>query len=126
MAPNYRTQYDKTPLKRAPCKFYDTLKVVLSVAGDQYLTTGWKALAGRPELEISAEKFAEFERAQDPASQFLHYLVFEHPRQNEMTVERLEELARKINNVKIIQEFSAIKKELHQQKLRQGGKCYYG
>ncbi len=114
MAPNLTTKYNKTPLRAAPHKFYEAVDTVLSNTGNQLLTNGWKAFATLPELEISAEKVAELERKpdKDVPSCFLQYLVFGHPRKDDITVEKMEELATTVHNQTILQRFAAIKREL--------------
>ncbi len=106
MAPNYSSKYNRMPLRSALYRFYDALEALPIDARRQLLGD----IAA--DLGTSAEQLAELDQDAGVASGLLRYLVFKHPRKDDITVEYVETMAARRNQA-IVQKFAAIKKELH-------------
>ena len=112
MAQRTLCKYNQISLEKAPYLFFDKLEAVLASSENQYVTNGWKAIAALPELAITAEKVGEIEASGTPVANFLRYLVFSHPRKSGWTVQWMEDVAKKICNLRIVKEFKIVKKRL--------------
>lgn len=123
MAPT--SKYNAVSLEKAPYLFFDKLEEILLPSESQHISNGWKAIACLPELEIKSQTVREIEKTGECVPNFLRYLVFEHPRKSELTVQKMEEFARKINNIRIIREFADIKKKLQQRNEGNVGNVIY-